>query len=386
MGDPLHDVRALGQSLWFDNIHRTFIRSGGLKKLIEEDGIQGVTSNPAIFEKAILETGGYDADIARLAQVPGLDAVGLYERLAVKDIQDACDVLRGVYEDTQARDGYVSLEVSPVAAHDTEATILEARRLWGAIGRDNAMIKIPATAAGIPAIEACVAEGININVTLLFSLEKYERVAEAFLSGVERLAASGRELGRVASVASFFVSRIDSWVDPLLDAKVRATTDDAERARVAGLLGKVAIANAKLAHQRYKALFSSARWKKLASGGARTQRLLWASTRTKNPAYPDVYYVESLIGPDTVNTLPPATLKAFRDHGRAALTLEQDVDEAKATMSALAEAGISMSAVTDAVLSEAVRLFVEPFQRLVSAVETRRLDAAGPEGRPTHGP
>lgn len=379
MANSLHEVFALGQSIWFDHIHRTFIRDGGLKRLIEQDGVRGVTSNPAIFAKAIGDGSGYLEELSRLAQHGGLDAKAIYEHLAVTDTQDACDQFAGVYASTQGRDGFVSLEVSPVAADDTAATIVEARRLWTAVGRPNAMIKIPATPAGIPAIETCIADGININVTLLFARETYESVAEAFITGLERLAFAGGNVGSVSSVASFFVSRIDTRVDELLRQKITGERSDTQRTRLEGLLGEVAIANARLTYQRYKELIATERWRKLATRGAQPQRLLWASTSTKNPAYRDVYYVEELIGPETIDTVPPATLDAFRDHGRAALTLERDIEGARRTMQTLEEVGISMKTVTDAVLADAVRLFVEPFGTLLDAVERQRRAALGTE-------
>ena len=374
MSTPLLAVAEHGQSLWYDHIRRGLITSGELDRLIEEDGLRGVTSNPAIFEKAISGSPDYDAGIAALARHGDANARAIYEHLAIRDIQDAADRLMAVYVRTDRRDGYVSLEVSPELAHDTQASIDEGRRLWAAIDRPNAMIKIPATRAGIPAIRALIAGGINVNVTLLFAQEAYERVADAYLAGLEARAAAGGDLASVASVASFFVSRIDTLVDARLTERAAAAGTDAERARIQLLLGKVAIANAKLAYQGYLALFRGERWERLAGRGARTQRLLWASTSTKSPAYRDVYYVEELIGPETVNTVPPATFDAFRDHGRVRETLTSNVDDARATMQTLQEVGVSMREVTDALLTEAVRLFAEPFEKLLAAIETRRRD------------
>src|SRR5262249_55297156 len=308
-----------------------------------------------------------------------------YEQLAVRDIQDAADVFRPVFVETKRRDGYVSLEVSPYLARDTKATLGEGRRLWKATGRENVMIKVPATPEGIPTIQQLITEGININVTLLFSQQAYERVAEAYIAGLEERASQGGDVSRLASVASFFVSRIDALVDRLIGARLKAETRPAQQALLRSLLGKVAIANARLAYQRYKQLFSGTRWERLASQGAQTQRLLWASTSTKNPAYRDVLYVEELIGPDTVDTIPPATYDAFRDHGRPRASLEEDVEAAHDTMVTLEQVGISMKEVTDQLLEDGVKLFSEAFDKLLGAVD-RRCQAAIPAsvGRPAY--
>jgi transaldolase/glucose-6-phosphate isomerase len=355
--NPLVEVLGLGQSIWYDNIRRSLITSGELERMIEEDGLRGVTSNPAIFEKAITGSTDYIDAIQELA---GTDAKTLFERLAVADIQDAADALRPVYDESAGRDGFVSLEVSPTLANDTEGTIAEAMRLWQAVDRENLMIKVPATAAGIPAIKALIAAGVNINVTLLFATAAYEQVAEAYISGLEEYASRGGDVSHVASVASFFISRIDSAVDAEL----------AERREPVArhLQGKVAIANAKLTYQRFRELFSGPRWDKLDAAGAQKQRLLWASTGTKNPAYGDVVYVEELIGPDTVDTIPPATYDAFRDHGRARATLEEGLEEAHDTMESLARLGIDFGVITDRLLDEGVRLFVDAFDSLIAAV------------------
>jgi transaldolase/glucose-6-phosphate isomerase len=367
--NPLRRLGEYGQSVWLDYIRRGLITSGELERLVEEDGLKGVTSNPAIFAKAITGSNDYAGVLEALAAEKGLDARAVYERVAVEDIQMAADVLATVFEATQLRDGYVSLEVSPELAHDTERTVEEARRLWKLLGRGNVMIKVPATEEGLPAIERLIGEGINVNVTLLFARDVYERVVEAYLRGLERLAQSGGDVGKIASVASFFVSRIDAAVDAIIAERLERATDETERARLRGLRGKVAIANAKLAYQRYKELFSGPRWEALAALGARSQRLLWASTSTKNPEYRDVLYVEELIGPDTVNTLPPATYEAFRDHGRLRPSLEEGVDEARATLDSLAELGISLEEVTDRLLRDGVRGFSEAFAELLRAVE-----------------
>ena len=366
--NPLRALHEQGQSPWLDYIRRSLFTSGELQRLIDEDGLMGITSNPAIFEKAITGSQDYTAALAAL-ETEHLDAMALYERLAIEDIQQAADLLKPVYEQTQGRDGYVSLEVSPYLAKDTDGTVAEARRLWQAVQRPNLMIKVPATPEGIPAIQTLIGEGININVTLLFSQEAYRRVAEAYLAGLEALAASGGDLRRVASVASFFVSRIDSLVDARLEAKLKAGEGD--RALLESLRGKVAIANAKLAYQAYKKIFAGELWERLAAAGARTQRLLWASTGTKNPQYSDVLYVEELIGPDTVNTMPPATWEAFRDHGRVRPTLESDLDAAHDTLETLAKVGISLTEVTDTLLVEAVRLFAEPFDKLLNSLDKK---------------
>ncbi len=386
----LRALQVFGQSVWLDYIRRSLITSGELRRLIDEDGLRGVTSNPAIFEKAIAGSSDYkDVLQAPRAQAPRaqapLDAKTLYETLAVRDIQDAADALRPVYEETSRRDGYVSLEVSPFLAHDTGGTLDEARRLWRAVGRDNLMIKVPATPEGVPAIQQLISEGINVNVTLLFAQEAYEQVADAYIAGLEKFAARGGDLKRVASVASFFISRIDTAVDALTAARLQATPNPREQGVLRGLTGKVAIANAKLTYHRYRELFSGRRWQPLADQGAQTQRLLWASTGTKNPNYRDVIYIEELIGPDTVNTVPPATFEAFRDHGRPRASLTEDVDAAFDTMAALAGVGISMKEVTDKLLTEGVQLFANAFEKLLKAVEKQSQEAgAGRINRQTY--
>jgi transaldolase/glucose-6-phosphate isomerase len=367
--NPLKDLRQYGQSVWLDYIRRNLLTSGDLKKLIDDDGLMGMTSNPAIFEKAIAGSTDYAAFLASLDSKTDLDAKGRYELLAIRDIQDAADILRPVYQSTKRRDGYVSLEVSPYLARDTKATIEEARRLWKAVGRENVMIKVPGTAEGVPAIEQLISEGLNINVTLLFAQEVYERVAEAFIKGLEKLAATGGDVSRVASVASFFISRIDSLVDSIAAERLKKTTDPAQQKLLESVMGKVAIANGKLTYQAYERIFSGPRWQALASKGAQTQRVLWASTSTKNPKYRDVMYVEELIGPDTVNTIPPATLDAFRDHGKLRKSLTEDIEGAKKTMDDLAKSGISMKQVTDQLTDDGVKLFAEAFDKLLGAVE-----------------
>ena len=366
--NPLRSIAALGQSIWLDYIRRTLITSGELKRLVDEDELRGVTSNPSIFEKAIAGSTDYNDILTELAREKS-QPWEKFERIAVRDIQEACDVLRPLYDREQGRDGYVSMEVSPLLAHKTSETIEEARRLWREIGRPNVMIKVPGTAEGIPAIETLISEGINVNVTLLFAQEAYVRVAEAYIAGLEKRAAKGGDISRVGSVASFFVSRIDTNIDKQLEEKAKAAGDPQEQARLRALEGKAAIANAKQTYRRYQQIFSGDRWNQLAAKGAKTQRVLWASTGTKNPKYSDVLYLDSLIGPETVNTVPPATLDAFRDHGNAAVTLTQGLADADATMDALAKAGISMKQVTDDLLVDGVRLFKESFEQLLSAIE-----------------
>jgi transaldolase/glucose-6-phosphate isomerase len=371
-GNPLRSLRDCGQATWLDFLSRRFIVEGGLEKLIREDGLTGVTSNPTIFEKAIAGGKEYGASLRNAEREGGADTVALYERLAVEDIQRAADVLRPVYDAERGRDGYVSFEVSPRLAMKTEATVAEARRLAKAVGRDNVMIKVPATRAGLPAIRELIAEGIKVNITLLFSQKVYEEVAEAYLSGLERFVAGGGDPARVSSVASFFVSRIDTAVDKRIEERLRGGKDEA----LAGLRGKVAIANAKLAYQRCQRIFAGPRWEALRKKGARVQRLLWASTGTKNPAYSDVLYVEELIAADTVNTMPPATMDAFRDHGRVRLSLEENVEEAGRIMETLDRSGISIDAVTGDLVESGVRQFSDDFDKLLGALERNKSTAA----------
>jgi len=367
--NPLTQLQTFGQSIWLDYIRRDLLKDGELQRLITEDGLRGMTSNPAIFEKAIAGSTQYQDFLDSLAGRTDLDAKGRYELLAIRDIQDAADLLRPVYQSTKKRDGYVSLEVSPYLAHDTNGSIAEARRLWKTVSRENIMIKIPGTAEGIPAIRQLLSEGININVTLLFAQPVYEEVAAAFIDGVEKFAASGGDVSKLASVASFFISRIDSLVDSLVGDKLKTETDAARKAKLQGILGKVAIANGKLTYEAYQRIFSSPRWKALAAKGAQTQRVLWASTSTKNPNYRDVLYIEELIGPDTVNTVPPATLDAFRDHGKPRQSLTEDLDGARKTMADLAAVGIVMKDVTDKLTADGVKLFADAFDTLLAAVE-----------------
>lgn len=366
--NSLQKLAEYGQSPWFDYIRRDLITSGELQRLVDEEGLKGMTSNPAIFEKALSSGDDYKDFIAENAE-SAKDATALYEKIAVRDIQDAADILKSVYDATNKHDGYISLEVAPTLANDTEKTLEEARRLWKLVDRPNLMVKVPATDAGVPAIEQLISEGININVTLLFSQDAYRSVAEAYVSGLEKRAAETGDLSEVASVASFFVSRIDSLIDSQIEEKLK-TADGAEKELLESLRGKVAIANAKMAYQAYEEIFSGERWNKLAKKGAQTQRVLWASTGTKNKDYSDVLYIEELIGKDTVNTIPPATWDAFRDHGKLRKSLTEDVEGAKKTLEDLEKAGISLEAATDKLLVDAVRLFVEPFDKMIAAVET----------------
>ena len=367
--NPVKDLQKFGQSVWLDYIRRNLITSGELQRLIDEDGLRGITSNPAIFEKAISGSNDYADLLKSLQSRTDLDAKARYELIAIRDIQDAADLLRPVYQETKRRDGYVSLEVSPYLAHDTEGSIQEARRLWKAVARENVMIKIPGTAEGIPAIQQALSEGININVTLLFAQDVYVKVAEAYIAGIEQFAKNGGDVGKMASVASFFISRIDSLVDSMIDARLKTSQDATEQQQLRNVQGKVAIANGKQTYEKYQAIFGSDRWKALAARGAQTQRVLWASTSTKNPVYRDVLYVEELIGPDTVDTIPPATLDAFRDHGIPRASLTENVDAAHRTMEAVAKLGISMKEVTDKLTDDGVRLFAEAFDKLLAAVE-----------------
>jgi transaldolase/glucose-6-phosphate isomerase len=364
--NPLKALLEFGQSPWMDYIRRDLLTSGGLKKMIQEDGLMGMTSNPTIFEKAITGSKDY-ADILESPEAKKLDAKGVYEKIAIRDVQDATDIFKSVYQQTKRRDGYVSLEVAPTLANDTQATLEEARRLWKSVGRENVMIKVPGTKEGLPAIRQLLEEGININITLLFAQSVYEEVAEAFQAALEARVKKGQDISHVASVASFFVSRIDSLIDGQIDAKLKTETDPNKRALLTSLQGKIAIANAKLTYRKYQELFGGPRWKALAAKGAQTQRLLWASTSTKNPKYRDVMYVEELIGPDTVDTIPPATFDAFRDHGRVRPSLTENVDEAAKVMASLEKAGISMKEVTEKLVVDGVKLFADAFKQLLEA-------------------
>lgn len=367
--NPLRVLESLGQSVWLDYLGRGAIKSGQLQQLIEQDGLSGVTSNPAIFEKAIAESHDYDAAIRTLAQ-EGKSSEEIYQALTVEDIQMAADLFGPTYDRTQGADGYVSLEVSPHLARDTQGTIAEARQLWAAVQRPNLFIKVPATPEGLPAIQQLISEGINVNITLLFGLPRYREVAKAYLAGLESLSSQGKSLTRVASVASFFLSRIDVLIDPQLEKTMAAGGPRAELA--AKVHGQVAIASAKVARQIYQEIFEGGRFRNLAARGARTQKLLWASTSTKNPAYPDLKYVEPLIGPDTINTMPLKTLEAYRDHGQPALTLGESKVEAQATLRRLAELDIDLDQVTQQLEGEGIAKFNKPFDLLLGTLQQAR--------------
>ncbi|MBE9198338.1 MULTISPECIES: transaldolase [unclassified Nodularia (in: cyanobacteria)] len=369
----LLEIKQYGQSIWMDNLNREVIQSGELKDLVENQGISGITSNPAIFEKAISNNAMYDADIAAGIRA-GLPTYKIYESLIFADIRNACDLLRPVYEASNRLDGYVSIEVPPTIAHDTEASIAEARRYFQEIGRENLMVKIPGTVAGLPAVEQAIAEGININTTLLFSVDSYINTAEAYIRGLEKRLAQGGDISKIAAVASFFLSRIDSNVDAKIDAKLKRGIDDiSHEAKLQAVRGKVAIANAKIAYQEYKKIIQSDRWQYLVSKGAKVQRLLWASTSTKDPKYKDVMYVEELIGPDTVNTLPPATIAACADHCDVANRLETDVAEAYQLMESLKDPDINidLNVVMEELLVEGIDKFVQPYESLMNSLENK---------------
>jgi len=372
MDNPLIRLQQLGQSPWHDNIRRQLLTSGALTRMVDDGDITGLTSNPTIFEQAIGGSTDYDGDLHRLAR-EGRNAEQIFDALAVADIRSAADVLAPVFDRTGGNDGYVSIEVAPRLANDTQATIQEARRLWSTVNRPNLMVKIPATAAGVPAVEQSIADGLNINVTLIFSLKRYEEVMEAYLRGLMRRLESGQKVDRVASVASFFVSRVDTLVDKLLDEKLSAGAE--RRDLLQSLKGKAAIANAKLAYVEFRKKFSTEAFAALKHHGARVQRPLWASTSTKNPAYRDVYYVEALVGADTVDTMPPATLVAYKDHGNPEVRIDKGLDDARRLMDQLAEAGIGMDAVTKRLEEEGVAAFAKSFDSLLGVVERRRLEA-----------
>ncbi len=364
--NPLKQLEACGQAPWLDYMKTSLISSGELRTMIERDGLKGITSNPSIFEKAIAESDEYTEPLKKFQSTGDHSVKDIYEHLAVSDIKAAADALKPVFEGTKGRDGYISLECSPYLANDTEATVIEALHLWEMVGRPNLMVKVPGTAAGVPAIRRLLGKGLNINVTLLFSVAVYEQVVEAYISGLEDLLKAGGDVSKSASVASFFVSRIDAAADKKLKAL-------ADKEAAAQLKGKVAIANAKVAYERYKVLFSGPRWEKLAKAGARTQRLLWASTSTKDPSYKDTLYVEALIGRDTVDTIPPATMDAFRDHGVVkADAVEQDLAGAKAIMAGLEKQGISLKEITDELVKEGVKSFADSFDKLLGVVGERR--------------
>lgn len=369
--NALLGLQQYGQSVWLDYIRRNIILNGDLQKMIDQDGLRGITSNPSIFEKAIAGSDDYTDLLTQLGK-QGVPTGQIYERIAIRDIQDAADKLLPVYKSTNRRDGYVSLEVAPNLARDTEGTIEEARRLWKTVNRPNLMIKVPGSPEGVEPVRRLISEGLNINITLLFAQEAYIAVAEAYLDGLEAALKSGKDISGIASVASFFVSRIDSLVDSTIDTRLKTPKNAEEESLLKSLHGKVAIANAKQAYRFYQKMIAGERWKALAAKGANVQRLLWASTSTKNPKYRDVLYIEELIGPDTVNTIPPATMDAFRDHGIARRTLDTDLAAADKTMNDLEKAGISMKQITDKLLDDAIKLFDEAFEKLLAAVGQRK--------------
>jgi transaldolase len=380
--NPLRQLKEAGQSVWFDYIRRWEMVSGHLKRLIDEDGLSGVTSNPSIFEKAIAGSKDYDEVIAKLAR-EGRVAGGIFETLAVEDIQMAADLFEPTYRATDARDGYVSIEVSPTLAHDTAGTIAEARRLFREVNRPNVLVKVPGTAEGLPAIQQLLSEGININITLLFAIERYEQVANAYIAALEKLEGEGKPLKSVASVASFFVSRIDTLVDQQLEARFRAAATATEGEKITKLFGKAAIANAKLAYQRFKVIFAGPRFQRLAQKGARVQRMLWASTSTKNPRYPDTLYAAELIGPDTIDTMPASAMDAFRDHGKVRITIEEGLEECRQVMAQLVEVGIDFAAVTRKLEEQGVEAFAKDYQKLLDSLDEKRAGFAG-AGRGIH--
>jgi transaldolase len=367
--NPLNRLAALGQSVWLDYIHRDLFASGQLKALITQDSLSGMTSNPAIFEKAIAQSNAYDSEILSLSG-RGLDAIGIYEQLSQQDVGRAADEFRGVFDATKGADGYVSLEVNPHLANDTEGTVVEARRLWAALNRPNVFIKVPGTRAGLVAIEQLISEGISINVTLLFGLPRYREVIDAFIGGLEKRAAKGLPIKSVASVASFFISRIDAVIDPMLDALV--AKGDARASQAKALRGEVAIASAKLAYQMYRHVFAHDRFMALKAKGAQQQRLLWASTSAKDPKYSDVKYVEALIGPDTVDTMPMETVLAYRDHGQPQSRLTEQLDQSRAVFEELPKLGINLDAITQQLEDEGVTKFNQPFDKLMQAVQTKQ--------------
>jgi transaldolase len=371
MTNPLQQLQTQGQSVWYDNIDRGQLQSGAFQRLLTDDGILGVTANPTIFEKSISTGHAYDAQINQLIN-EGKNTSDIYEAVVIQDIRTVADVLRPIYDQSEGKDGYVSLEVSPELAHDTNGTISEARRFWKMVERPNLMIKIPATPEGIPAVHAALFDGINVNITLIFSLESYGQVAEAYISALEERNASGLDISHIGSVASFFVSRVDTLVDKRLDDQIKATSNAAEQQHLKSLEGKAAIANARLVYQDFKRFFYSPRFESLKHAGAHVQRPLWASTSTKNPAYRDVLYAEELVGPDTVDTMPLETIVNFRDHGVARFSIEDDLPAAKATLDALEKVGILYAQVTQQLQDEGVQKFADSFHQLFKGIDSKK--------------
>ncbi|MBD2103570.1 transaldolase [Leptolyngbya sp. FACHB-261] len=368
--NPLFELKEHGQSVWLDNLTRDLIQSGELKRLIETRGLRGITSNPAIFEKAINGNAIYDADIETGAKA-GKSVEDIYESLVIKDIQDACDIFQGIYEESDGLDGYISIEVSPTLAHDAEGTVRDAVRLYETIGRKNVMIKIPGTSEAAQAISEVVGRGINVNVTLLFSVQDYENAAYAYIEGLEKFAATGGDISKVASVASFFLSRIDSNIDDRIEAMLKGDDDLNKEAQLRAYQGKIAIANAKLAYEKYKGIYASDRWQALAAKGAKVQRLLWASTGTKNPNYSDVMYVDELVGPDTVNTMPPQTVEACADHCDIQDRIETGLEGAHRLIDSLPEIGINLDDVMRELQVEGIEKFVQPYTSLLNSLQEK---------------
>ncbi len=371
MTNPLLQLKAHGQSVWYDTVDRAQLDNGLFKRMLEEDGVVGVTSNPTIFQKSISQGDAYDEQMTQLVR-DGKSTSEIYEALAIRDIRTVADMLFPIYEKANRQDGFVSLEVSPDLAHDTEATLNEARRFWKMVDRPNLMIKIPATPEGLPAVRQALLEGININITLIFSIEDYRKVADAFISALEERNAEGKDISHIASVASFFVSRVDTLVDQLLEEKSKATTDKAEQQKLKSLEGKAAIANARLVYQDFKSIFHSPRFETLKHSGAYVQRPLWASTSTKNPAYRDVLYAEELIGPNTVDTMPLETIENFRDHGQVRLSIEDDIQQAKDELAELEKIGLHYDQVTQQLQDEGVKKFADSFHELFRGIESKK--------------
>jgi transaldolase len=371
MVNPLLQLKAYGQSVWYDNIDRAQLVSGQFKRLLDEDGVVGVTANPTIFQKSVSHGEAYDEQMIQLIK-EGKSTIEIYETLIMKDIRTVADLLRPIYDRTNRQDGFVSLEVSPDLAHDTERTLSEVRRFWKTVDRPNLLIKIPATPEGIPAIQQALTEGININITLIFSLDNYREVVDAYLSALEERNAEGKDISHIASVASFFVSRVDTLVDKLLEDRIKASSDSVEQQKLKSLEGKAAIANARLVYQEFKRIFGTPRFETLKHSGAHMQRPLWASTSTKNPAYRDVLYAEELIGPDTVDTMPLETIENFRDHGRVSRTIENNIPQAKTEFAALEEIGIHYDQVTQQLQDEGVQKFADSFHELFAGIESKK--------------
>ena len=371
MTNPLLQLKEYGQSVWYDNIDRAQLVSGQFKKLLDEDGVVGVTANPTIFQKSISHGDAYDEQITQLIK-EGKSTNEIYEALVITDVRTVADILRPIYDRTNRQDGFVSLEVSPDLAHNTEGTISEVRRFWKLVDRPNLLVKIPATPEGLPAIQQALTEGININITLIFAIDFYRKVTDAYLSALEDRNAEGKDISHIASVASFFVSRVDTLVDKLLEDKIKATSDSAEQQKLKSLEGKAAIANARLVYQDFKGIFNTPRFETLKHSGAHVQRPLWASTSTKNPAYRDVLYAEELIGPNTVDTMPLETIENFRDHGRVRLSIEDNIPQAKAELAALEEIGIHYDQVTQQLLDEGVQKFADSFHELFKGIEGKK--------------